>query len=282
MKISHSPAAGVLLGAAGVAVLSPDALLVRLFGGGEFALASGRALSLALLAGALALVFPALRRGFRWREGVLYGAFYAAGLASFPLSVVHTAAANTVVILSVAPLLSALGAKLFLGETVARGTWFACTAAAGGLALVFAPQLAAGGGYGDALALLTAFSLAGCALVVRACPQINFFCGFIIGGFMTAAIYAPFADWQLAARDTALLAFNGGVVLAAFLLILAASRRLSPPEVNLLFLLETALAPLWVFLALGEKPPPATIAAGVLIAAVLSLHSVAALRRRRA
>ena len=280
MHIPHSKGAGLLLGAGGVVILSPDALMLKLFGGGNFALASGRGFALALCAAAAALALPALRRGFRWRTGILYGAFYAAGLASFPLSVRHTHAANTVVILAVAPFLSALGAKWFLRENISKKTWFACVFAAAGLALVFAPQIGKGGGLGDALALLTALSLAGCALLIRANPHTNLFCGLILGGLFAALAYAPFADWNLAAKDAALVAANGALVFAAFVCIMAASRRLPPPEVNLLFLLETALAPLWVWLALGEKPPATTVAAGILIAAVLAWHSAGEWRRK--
>jgi hypothetical protein len=54
--------------------------------------------------------------------------------------------------------------------------------------------------------------------------------------------------------------------------------NLPAPEINLLFLLETALAPLWVWLALGEKPPATTTTAGVFIIAVLLAHFIATLK----
>ena len=150
MKIPNSPRAGFVLGVAGVAILSPDALLLRLFGGDNFALVAGRGFALAILAGICFAALPALRRDFVLRPVLIYGALYAAGLAAFPMSVRHTHVANTVVILAVAPLLSAIGAKLFLREHIAARTWAACALSAAGLALVFAPELAKGGGFGDA------------------------------------------------------------------------------------------------------------------------------------
>ena len=278
MKIPNSPRAGFVLGVAGVAILSPDALLLRLFGGDNFALVAGRGFALAILAGVCFAALPALRRDFVLRPVLIYGALYAAGLAAFPMSVRHTHVANTVVILAVAPLLSAIGAKLFLREHIAARTWAACALSAAGLALVFAPELAKGGGFGDALALIVAFSLAACAIFIRRHPNVNLVPGMAFGGLIVAVIYAPFADWNLVPRDVGILAVNGAVLWLAFMAIIAASRRLSPPEVNLLFLLETALAPLWVWLALGERPPATTAAAGVLIAAVLAWHSAATLR----
>ena len=198
MTLSESRRAGLLLGAAGVAVLSPDALMVRLFDGDNFALAAGRGLALAVFAGILTAALPTLRRGFRWRPIAIYGAIYAAGLASFPMSVRHTHVANTVVILAVAPLLSAVGARWFLGETISTATWIACAAAAVGIGIVFAPQLSAGGGLGNWLALLTALSLAGCAIVIRANPTVSFAPGFVLGGLLCFAVYAPFAKLAIA------------------------------------------------------------------------------------
>ena len=283
MKISPSPTAGIILGVAGVLVLSPDALILRLIadnGVDNFTIAAGRALSLSLLAAALSLSLPVFRRGFCWRPGILYGVVYAAGLASFPMSVAHTHVANTVVILAVAPLLSAIGAWWFLRERISVQTWIAATVAAAGLVLVFAPQMIGGGGLGDALAFITALSLAGGAIIIRRYPQVNLFPGFIIGGGIVAAIYLPLGDWQLAVANYDWLMFNGAVVLLAFLFIMAASRRLPPPEINLLFLLETALAPLWVWLVLVEVPPFTTVLAGFLIVGILAWHSL--LRRRAA
>lgn len=282
MQIPNTPRAGLLLGVGGVCILSPDALLLRLFGGGDFALIAGRSLALAVLVAIFAAATPALRRNFALRPALLYGAIYAVGLAAFPLSVRHTHVANATAILAVAPLLSALGAKWFLGETIAARTWAACAAAAGGLSLILAPRLSAGGGFGDAMALLVALSLAGGAIFIRRHPHINLIPGMAFGGLFAAAIYAPFAEWNLAARDFGLLAANGALVSCAFLGIMAAARRLSPPEVNLLFLLEAALAPLWAWLALDETPPAETVVAGVLIAAALLWHSAAVFRPRAA
>ena len=75
---------------------------------------------------------------------------------------------------------------------------------------------------------------------------------------------------------------NGAVIMPfSYLLITAASRLLLPPEVNLLFLLETALGPLWVWLVLAEEPPVNTMIAGALVIGIVLLHSIRTLRRLR-
>ena len=276
--IAHNKKNGLFLGITGVIILSPDSLLLRWFEGDVYTLIVGRGLSMAGLAALAMLFFPILRRGFVLTPGIIYGVVYALGLITFPLSIHHTHVANTVVILAVAPLVSAVGAKLFLKEKIATKTWVACLAAAGGLALVFAPQLAGGGGLGELMALITVVSLAACAILIRHYSQVNLTPGLIIGGLVTAALPSPFIDGEALRQGAGLVLINGAVVLAAFLFVMSASRRLSPPEVNLLFLLETALAPLWVWLALSEKPPLPTVFAGVFIAVVLVWYSSALLR----
>ena len=278
MKIPETARAGLWLGLLGITVLSPDALMLRLFQGDYYALVAGRGLVVGVLAGVLVAAMPSLRRGFRWPPVLGYGAIYALGLATFPLSVRHTHVANTAVILAVAPLFSAIGARWLLKEKIAAHTWLASGVAFGGLVLVFAPNIAAGKVFGDLLALLTAVSLAGCAIMIRKYPHVSLFPGLAAGGLACAALYGFFADWRLSPHDGGLLVANGSIVLAAFLCIMAASRRLSPPEVNLLFLLEAVLAPLWVWLVLSEQPPAATVAAGILIIVILGWHSLIALR----
>ncbi|MGU9952242.1 MAG: DMT family transporter [Gammaproteobacteria bacterium WSBS_2016_MAG_OTU1] len=278
MKFSQSRRTGLLFGAGGIIVLSPDALLLRLFDGGDYAMIAGRGLALALLMGAAVVMLPMLRRGFSWRPTLLYALLYASGLLSFPLSVEYTHVANTLVIITVAPLLSAIGARIFLSEKIAKRTWWACIVAAMGVGIIFAPKLGGGALLGDAFALCAAFSLAGCAIIIRKHPHMDFSPGICLGAALVTVGFAPFANWEMTTLDVGVLALDGLVLFVAFLAIMAASHRLPPPEVNLLFLLEAVLAPLWVWMVFSEVPPSTTVAAGVLIGGVLSWHYIVAWR----
>lgn len=283
MEKSHNARTGLMLGLAGIVVLSPDSLLLKLFSGGDAGAIAGRSVFMAAAMGVLLCAAPRLRAGFRWRPALLYGVIYGVGLACFPYAVRHTYVANALVILTISPLLAAVGARFILGEKLGGHTWLACALASAGVAIIFAPQLGAGFWLGNLAALLSAATLAACAIVVRANPAAALAPGLFIGALLNAALVAPFAEWQMTARDLAVIAVGGGVVMpVSFLLIIEAGRRLPAAEVNLLFLLEMALAPLLVWLALDEVPPAATIAAGVLIAAVLTAHSLYGLRRIRA
>ena len=271
-----------LLGIAGIVVLSPDALLLRLVDSEPAATAALRALFATLILAVLVAGISHLRRGFRWWPVCLWGGCYALGLACFPLSIMNTHVANTLVILSASPMLAAVGAYVILRERTSPVTWLAAAVIFFGMAGVFAGSMGGGGLYGDALAFLVAVSLASTSIVVRKYPETATYPGLIVGGVIITVLFGAVADWgTVSARDVAILAVDGAVVMTlSFLLLITAARGLPPAEWNLLFLLETLLAPLWVWWVLGEKPPGTTVASGVLIAAVLTLHALWVLKKR--
>ena len=55
-------------------------------------------------------------------------------------------------------------------------------------------------------------------------------------------------------------------------------RYIPAPEVSLLSLLEAVIGPVWVWLALGEKPEPATLIGGGFIIALLAGNALISLR----
>ena len=162
-------------------------------------------------------------------------------------------------------------------------TWAAAAAVGLGVGVIFADKVSGGGLWGDFLALITALSLAACSIIIRKNQDIAFVPGLIIGAVLSALLFLPFADWTTVDRQDALwMLVNGAVIMPfSYLLITAASRLLLPPEVNLLFLLETALGPLWVWLVLAEEPPVNTMIAGALVIGIVLLHSIRTLRRLR-
>jgi len=63
-----------------------------------------------------------------------------------------------------------------------------------------------------------------------------------------------------------------------FVLITLAPRYITAAEVNLFFLLETILGPLWVWLVIHEQPSIETIIGGIVIIVTIAVHSILALR----
>ena len=64
-----------------------------------------------------------------------------------------------------------------------------------------------------------------------------------------------------------------------FVLITLAPRYISAAEVNLFFLLETILGPLWVWLVIKEQPSIETIIGGTVIIATIAVHSIMSLKK---
>ena len=64
-----------------------------------------------------------------------------------------------------------------------------------------------------------------------------------------------------------------------FVLVTLAPRYISAAEVNLFFLLETILGPLWVWMVIKEQPSIETIAGGIIIIITIAIHSILALKK---
>lgn len=276
---------GMGIAALGILVLSFDSLLVRISGAGAWEIVFWRGLLVALSLGAITLVSRRSEAAALVRQGgapalacvLLFGI----DSALFVLSVMHTRVANTVVILSAAPLFAGLFTWLFLREGVAPRTWAAIAAAVAGVLLVFAGSVNLGGLTGDALALTAAVLAAANLTVLRRFPYLPRIPMVAASGLITALIAVPFAEpLVLGAQAYAALAVMGLVQMpAAMVLMAVATRYLSAPEVSLFLLVETVLAPVWVYLAVGEEPPPLTFAGGALILAAIAVHSWLSLRR---
>jgi len=58
-----------------------------------------------------------------------------------------------------------------------------------------------------------------------------------------------------------------------FVLITLAPRYIMAAEVNLFFLLETILGPIWVWLVIKEQPSIETLIGGVVIISTIATHS---------
>ena len=64
-----------------------------------------------------------------------------------------------------------------------------------------------------------------------------------------------------------------------FVLVTLAPRYITAAEVNLFFLLETILGPLWVWFVIKEQPSFETIIGGGIIIATITIHSALALKK---
>ena len=64
-----------------------------------------------------------------------------------------------------------------------------------------------------------------------------------------------------------------------FVLVTIAPRFIPAEEVNLFFLLETILGPIWVWLIIKEQPSIETIQGGLVIITTIAIHSFLKLKK---
>ncbi len=289
MDLRSDHVRGLTLAVTGVLVLSPDTLLIRLINADSWTILFWRGSLMALTLGAyyaLRYRHRALER-FRaiGRAGLLAAALFAANSILFVTSVTLTKVANTLVIISAAPLFAAVLSFVFLGERPPFRTWVAVLAGLAGIAVIFSGSVGGGALLGDLCALGTAWFFAAHVTVVRRVRHTNMVPTLVVNGLivaLVATVAAPAGPLAVRADDVVWLLLLGVIVLPlSFNLIVRAPRYLPAPEVSLIMLLEAVLGPLWVWLALGEEPPTATFVGGALVLGTLVAHELAGLMAMR-
>jgi drug/metabolite transporter (DMT)-like permease len=215
--------------------------------------------------------------------GLVSGLMWAMMFTAFLFALSLTTTANTLVVMSVSPLLTAVFAMLFLKDPVPLRTWIAAGAAATGIAWMFGSSLEQHF-LGMAIAFMIPVAAAINVVVLRAAAaKLDLVPAVMLGGALSCLIAMPFAlPFSATPRDLALLAFLGifQLGLPCMLLVLA-SRALLAPEIALLGLLEVVLGPLWVWFAVGEDPGRATLVGGAVMLGALAANELAAFRAQR-
>ena len=272
---------GLLLTLCGVLLLTPDSLLVRLIELGNWELIFWRGV---LMAGAL-LAFHALRdRGRIWpryaaigRAGIAAGLLFALSTTGFVNALRTTSVANTLLIISTAPLISAVLGHLLFAQITPPRTWIAALVSLGGIAVIVSGSLQAGSGTGELWALLSALAISGHFLALGRGRGQDMSPAVTLGGLTVALLAWPFTgELTPAVGDWPWLALLGLVVLpGSFGLISVGPRYLPAAEVSLIMLLETVLAPLLVWAVLGENPGAHSLLGGAVV--LLALAGNAAL-----
>jgi drug/metabolite transporter (DMT)-like permease len=279
-------AKGLVITLAGVVILSPDALLIRLVTTDNWTIIFFRgALTAGVLAGFLALRFRRDLAGVLGsvdRLAMLSGLCYGFGNICFVQSINRTLVANTLVILAATPLIAAVFSHLFLGERQRRATWGAIAVVLAGIGAVFAGSLGGGHLFGDLLAIGSATAMAGNLTALRRSRTESPLPSVIIGGGFAALVSLPLASpAAVSGADFAVLLVLGALVMpVSFGLIFLGPKYLPAPEVALLLLLEAILGPLLVWFALGEQPTPQVALGGAVIIATVGIHAALGMRRR--
>lgn len=194
--------------------------------------------------------------------------------AAFILALNATTVANVLLLQAAAPLLAAALGQVFLGEQVGARVWIATLVALAGMAIVVGGP---GGGLSPGLILagVVAVSFAASIVLARRHSDVSMAPASCVGQLLLVVCLAPLSHpAQVGAHDLLLLGGLGiGQIGLGFVLLTLGARLIPAAEIALLSLLEVVLGPLWVWLARGEIPAPATLAGGcvILLAVLLAM-----------
>ncbi|HSH08061.1 MAG TPA: DMT family transporter [Burkholderiales bacterium] len=218
------------------------------------------------------------------RPGVLAGALLASTFFFFILSLMRNTAANTYVLMSTGPFFVALFGWFLLRERVPLRTWIAIAVALAGITLMFAAGIDRGRTLGNLLALgvPTAFALN--IIVLRKMhAQVDMVPAVMIAGLISLVVALPFAlPFEASLSDIGVLAPMGMLQLGlGCLLMTRATRYLTAGELGLLSLVETILAPLWVWLAVGERPSNLALVGALVVFGALVANEWVGLHRAK-
>ena len=208
---------------------------------------------------------------------VLAGLCATASSVLFILALARVTVANALFMLGITPFLAAIGSQAILGERVPRRAWGAMALAMTGVAVMLGSGLALGQLAGNLLALGSATSFAANALLLRSNRQTDMLPAVLYAGIFgsvvaLAALGLLGLSPYVPLRDLALGLAMGAIQLSLGLILYTrASRDLPAAELQLVATAELVLAPLWVWIGMGETPNAATlIGGGLIILAILT------------
>ena len=206
--------------------------------------------------------------------GVAVAVCVATASASFISALNHTSVARVLFILAVAPVLAALLARIALGEPITRRTVVAMALALAGLTLMLGAP-GEGSLAGDGLAFLAAFAFALMIVITRWRHDVSMAPATCLSQAILLVAFAPFATpSDIGGDDIVWLAALGiGQIGLGFALFTVGARLIPAAQAGLITLLEVVLGPLWVWLALDERPSTLTLVGGAIVIAAIVIQT---------
>ena len=213
--------------------------------------------------------------------GLLAAACSTLGTICFITALRKTTVADVTVIYATAPFIAAGIAWLWIREPPGLATLAASSLALTGVAIMCAGAFSSGQMLGDLLALIMTTLMALMMVVIRRNRHVSMLPAASLSAFTCAVLVLPLSHpTSVTAVDLGLLGLFGTTQFGLGLLLLTVgSRLISATRASLLANLELPFAPLWVWLAFGERPSQSTLIGGVIVCAAVLLDVLAACKR---
>lgn len=255
-------------------------LLIKAIPWSGLAVGGGRGLIAALF-----LLATNRRLRFHFSLPQILGALgYAGCTVLFCVANKYTTAANAILLQYTAPVWVALFGAWFLGERARRSDWITIGVVLGGMSLFFSDQLELAHAFGNGIALLSGVSFAAMTLALRQQKDGSPVESIILGNLLAFGVGLPslLKSAPLPPAGWAALAALGTVQLgASYWLYARAIREVTALEAVLLPVIEPILNPVWVLLAVGEKPSGWALAGGLIVLTAVTTRALNGIRRPR-
>ena len=184
------------------------------------------------------------------------------------------------------PFLAAVAAWIILGEKVRRATWLAMLFAIIGIAIMVVSGFAAGRLVGNLSALLSATGFAAFSIALRWGKLEDMLPAVFLGGIfslLTAVLVCGTNDFGFAVpRNDIVIAVLLGVFQVGMGLVVytIGSRVVPAGELVLLSMTEVLLAPLWVWIFVGETAGLYTLLGGAILMLAITGNALSGLRHK--
>ena len=208
-------------------------------------------------------------------HGLIYVGTFSVTNITFVVSIQNTNVANTLVMIATAPVLSAILGAIFLKEPPDKKTWISIIITFLAVIYIFFDSIKLGNFYGDILGFVTAIGLAVGAVTIRSAKSKNLVPAAVVGKLLVATFALLFVESFILAENDLIIVPLMCILCVAipFVLVTIAPRFIPAAEVNLFFLLETIIGPIWVWLIIKEQPSIETLYGGAIIISTIGIHS---------
>ena len=190
----------------------------------------------------------------------------------------YTTVAVAVFVMAAAPILAALLGRVFLGEQVGTRVWVSIAMAIVGIGIMVGGRLQIGDTIGVAVAVLGIVFFGVYAVILRVGKNVDMTPAVFYGGAFGAVVSLSVSvgtgvglaiPWIEAMWCSLLGVVQLGLGSVLFAL---AAQGVPAVQLTLFALGEPLLAPIWVWLVLGDLPTLATLAGGATLFAALALQ----------
>jgi drug/metabolite transporter (DMT)-like permease len=278
---------GLSIAALGGMAISLDIPMVRLTDGDMWSVQFLRSFNVVIVT---LLIWLAARLFFNKRIELAPGplalpviAIYGFSTLLFFYAVYATTTANLVFILAFNPMFGALFGWLILKEKPRPPTFMAMGVMTIGVFIIVRAGLSGGHFFGDLSALAAAISIALAITLSRASGREMGFAALIsaiVPALIAGLLVCNQGGLQMGAPVWTML--NGLVLVpTAFYCLALAPAYISGATVGMFYLLETILAPIWVWMIFKEVPTKQTLIGGGILLAALTAHSIWELNEER-